>query len=126
MSVQEVGAQIAKLCNEGKNLEAIEKFYSPVCVSIEAFTMDPMPLEAQGLEAIKAKNEWWLANHEIHSSECVGPYCNGEQFCLIFRIDVTSKPMGNQRMQLEEVGVYTVEGGKIIEERFFYTMGPPA
>jgi hypothetical protein len=31
--------------------------------------------------------------------------------------------MAGQRMRMEEVGMYTVQGGKIVREEFFYTMG---
>jgi ketosteroid isomerase-like protein len=44
---------------------------------------------------------------------------NGDQFAVGFKIDVTPKADG-KRMQMEEVGLYTVRGGKIAEERFFY------
>jgi hypothetical protein len=37
-------------------------------------------------------------------------------------MDITSKSMG-QRMQMDEIGLYTVENGKITHEEFFYTMG---
>ena len=47
---------------------------------------------------------------------------NGNQFLMTFTIDVTPKMTG-QRMQMLEFGLYTVENGKIVEERFFYAMG---
>jgi hypothetical protein len=34
------------------------------------------------------------------------------------RNDMTVKATG-QRMQMVEVGLYTVQGGKVVEERFF-------
>jgi ketosteroid isomerase-like protein len=36
-----------------------------------------------------------------------------------FTMDVTPKATG-QRMSMDEVGIYTVKNGKIIEERFCY------
>ena len=38
---------------------------------------------------------------------------------VIFDMDVTAKQTG-QRMQMREIGLYTVRDGKIVEERFFY------
>jgi ketosteroid isomerase-like protein len=55
----------------------------------------------------------------VHGFETSGPYVNGDQFALRFKIDVTPKASG-QRTQMEEVGLYTVRDGKIAEERFFY------
>jgi ketosteroid isomerase-like protein len=40
-----------------------------------------------------------------------------------FRYDVTNKPSG-RRMTMDEVGLYTVQGGKIVREEFFYNVGP--
>jgi hypothetical protein len=37
-------------------------------------------------------------------------------------MDVTFKGSG-QRMQLDEVGLYTVKDGRIVREEFFYAMG---
>lgn len=34
-------------------------------------------------------------------------------------MDVTSKSTG-ERVKMDEVGVYTVEDGKIVEEHFYY------
>jgi ketosteroid isomerase-like protein len=35
-----------------------------------------------------------------------------------FTMDVT--PKGGQRMSMDEVGLYTVKDGKVVEERFFF------
>ena len=65
------------------------------------------------------KGEWWSNAHEVHSSEVEGPYVNGDQFVVRFKMDLTQKETGN-RIQMDEVGVYTIKNGKIAEERFFY------
>ena len=74
--------------------------------------------EVRGRAAVHAKGEWWVANHDVHSFETSGPYVNGDQFALRFKIDVTPKATG-QRTQMDEVGLYTVRDGRIAEERFF-------
>ena len=73
---------------------------------------------------VKGKNEWWVNNHEVHSSSVKGPFPNGDRFAVIFNYDVTAKagPMAGQRMKMEEVALYTVKDGKITREEFFYTM----
>ena len=87
--------------------------------------MPDMPAHMKGLEAIRGKNEWWFANNEVHSGEVKGPFPHGDRFAVIFNFDVTSKagPMAGQRFQMEEVGLYTVAGGKIVKEEFFYVTG---
>jgi len=125
MSAQEIGQKLVALCNEGKNLEALDTLYAENTESIEAMGTPDMPAEMKGLDAIRKKNEWWFENNELHSGEAKGPFPNGDRFAVIFNFDVTSKagPMAGKRMKMEEVGLYTVEGGKIVKEEFFYSMG---
>lgn len=119
MTTQEIAADFAALCKEGKFDEAGEKYWSPEIVSIEAFNPDGGDRATHGIEAVRAKGVWWYENHEIHSVEATGPYVNGDQFIIRFKMDVTTRATGN-RMQMDEDGLYTVKDGKIVEERFFY------
>ena len=41
----------------------------------------------------------------------------GDQFAVRFKLDVT--PKGQKRIHLDEVGLYTVRNGRIVEESFF-------
>ena len=116
MNAAEVAQKFAAALKAGRFEEA-ERFWSDDVASIEA--MDGPMHEARGRAAVHAKGEWWIANHEVHRFEAFGPYMNGDQFTLRFSIDVTPKASG-QRTQMEEVGLYTVRDGKIVEERFFY------
>ena len=117
MSVAEVANGLAALCREAKFDEAMTAYYSPDIVSIEA--MQGEGHETHGLEAIKAKGEWWAANHEVHSVKVSGPYLNGDQFAVLFTMDVTFKQNG-QRSNFEEIGVYKVADGKVVHEQFYY------
>jgi hypothetical protein len=74
--------------------------------------------EVKGRTAVEGKGEWWYANHEVHDKRCMGPFVNGEQFAVEFYVDCTFKGDG-QRHKMHEVGLYSVQGGKITEERFF-------
>lgn len=120
MDTTEIANRFAALCREGKHDEAGATFWSDDIVSIE--NMEGPMARLEGRAAVKGKGEWWTANHEVHGGETHGPYVNGDQFCLRFHLDVTAKQTG-QRMQMEEIGLYTVKGGKVVEERFFYRMG---
>ena len=120
MSTQKVADALVKLCSEGKFLEAME-LYSPDIVSMEAGAPPGGSREAKGLAAVKAKAEWWNANHEVHSAKVEGPLVAGSHFTVVFKMDFTLKPQ-NKRMQMEEVAVYKVVDGKIVYEEFFYNM----
>jgi hypothetical protein len=53
----------------------------------------------------------------VHNLKVEGPYVHGDQFVVRFKSEVT--PKGQNRMHLDEVGLYTVRNGKIVEESFF-------
>ena len=121
MDMLAVGKELVALCRQGKNLEAIEKLYSPQIISVEASEMQGMSRQATGIDAVRAKNQWWIDNHVIHGGEVVGPMPHGtNKFACLLRYDVTFK-VTHQRMTLEEIAVYQVENGKIVHEEFYYS-----
>ncbi len=121
MTTQEVADTLVKLCSEGKFLEATETLYSPDIVSVEAGAPPGESREAKGLAAVKAKGEWWTANHEVHSATVEGPLVAGSHFAVVFKLDVTFKPQ-SKRFTMEEVAVYKVADSKVVYEEFFYNM----
>jgi ketosteroid isomerase-like protein len=122
MTTQELAEQLVKLCKEGKFSEAVATLYEDDIVSIEAGAPPGGSREAKGLDAVKAKGEWWEANHEVHACTVEGPIVAGSHFATTFKLDVTFKPQ-NRRFVMEEVAVYKVKDGKVVYEEFFYDMG---
>ncbi len=118
-STTSVAQELVTLCRAGRNIEAINKLYSPKIVSIEPVGNEKMPAEMTGIEAVRGKNEWWYANNEVHGSEVTGPFVGEGQFAVKYVWDSTSKQTG-KRGQLEEMALYTVKDGKIVREQFFY------
>ncbi len=117
-----IAEQFTELCQAGKLEEAGEKYWADNVVSIE-----PLPGEMQRLEgksAVKAKGDWWTNAHEIHQLNVGEPLVNGDQFIVQFDMDVTNKESG-ERTEMHEEALYTVDKGKIVEERFFFN-GPQA
>lgn len=122
MKTMEIARKMVELCREGKNAEALDTLFASDVVSVEAGMPPGMDREARGLAAVKAKGEWWRANHEIHSATLTGPWPHDDKFIVGFNYDITNKPSG-QRMTMDEVGLYSVKDGKIVREEFFYDMG---
>ena len=120
MTTQEVADKLVKLCSQGKFHEALE-LYSPDIVSMEAGAPPGQSRESKGLEAVKAKGAWWMANHEVHSSHVEGPLVAGSHFAVRYKMDITFKPQ-SRRFTMEEIGVYKVGDGKVVYEEFFYSM----
>jgi ketosteroid isomerase-like protein len=99
----------------------MKALYSNDIVSMEAGAPPGQSREAKGIAAVKAKGEWWVANHEVHSAVVEGPLVAGSHFAVVFKLDVTFKPQ-SRRFTMEEVAVYKVVDGKIVYEEFFYNM----
>jgi ketosteroid isomerase-like protein len=120
-STAAVAQELVALCREGRNLDAVNKLYSPKIVSTEPIGDETMPAEMSGIEAIRQKHQWWEENNVVHSMEVNGPFLGNDQFAVQYTFDTTFKPTG-ERNQLTEMALYTVKDGKIVRERFFYHM----
>jgi ketosteroid isomerase-like protein len=118
-STAAVAKELVALCREGRNLDAVNKLYSPRIVSIEPVGNEAMPAEMTGIDAIRQKHEWWDANNEVHSMEVNGPFLGDNQFAVQYDFDTTFKPTG-QRNRMTEMALYTVKDGKIVREHFYY------
>ena len=116
MDTRGIAGDLVALCREGRFAESGEKHWADDVVSIEFGGADPV---SHGKAAARAKGVWWAGAHEVHGVKVEGPWIHGDQFVVRFTMDVTNKQSG-QRMSVDEVGLYTLKGGKIAEERFFY------
>jgi len=116
MSPAEVGAELVRMFNAGQFAEIEERFWSPKITSIEGAGVS---MAWEGRKAVRAKNEEWMADHVIHGGSAEGPYVGATGFAVKFSMDVETKSTG-ERMQMSEIGVYTVKNGKITTEEFMY------
>lgn len=73
-----------------------------------------------GMKAVEAKCQAWVDNHIIHSCKATGPFVGATGFSVEYDMDVESKDGSMPRMQMKEVGVYTVKNGKVVQEEFMY------
>lgn len=119
-TTMEIATQYVSLCKVGKNSEALETLFAEDAASVEAIAMPDTQQSTQGKAGIRAKGDWWVANHEVHSASITGPWPHGDRFIVGFHMDVTNKPSG-RRMTLDEAGLFTVRDGKIVREEFFYS-----
>lgn len=117
MTTAELAKYFTDLLKQGDHDGAGATYNADNIVSYEAAD-GPMAV-CEGKDAVRQKGEWWTANHEVHGGTVEGPYVNGDQFAVRFSFDITPKATG-QRVTMDEVGLYTVKGGKIVEERFYY------
>lgn len=119
MDTATVAARLVELCSQFKNFEAMQELYADAIVSVEASPRPSGSLDTMGKEAVIAKSAGWAAAHEIHGAAIHGPFLLQDRFAVTFHFDVTPKATG-KRVSTEEIAVYTVAGGKITREEFFY------
>jgi ketosteroid isomerase-like protein len=121
MTTHEIGKRYVELCQAGKNDACIDELFAKDAVSVEAVAMHGMERTVKGQDAIHGKSKSWNESNVVHSAEVVGPFPHDNRFAVRFNFDVTNKPSG-RRMKMDEVGLFTVENGKITREEFFYSM----
>jgi hypothetical protein len=109
-------AVVAHFNKGGPDKELWAQHWHPGAESVEG---EGMAMAWKGRKAIAAKSDWWVANNTVHSASAEGPYVGATGFSIKFRMDVEEKASG-KRTQMEEVGVYTVQNGKVIREEFMY------
>jgi hypothetical protein len=114
---REIGDTVVAHFNKGGPDKVLwEKYWHPGVESVEG---EGMSMLWKGRKAIAAKGAWWMENNTVHSASAEGPYVGATGFTVRFRMDVEEKASGKRR-QIEEVGVYTVQNGKVIREEFMY------
>ncbi len=111
-SPAEIGASLVALFNQGKTAEVEKRWHHKKIESIEGDGMVFL-----GKKGIDEKNAWWYGAFEMHSGVAEGPFVGATGFTVHFTIEVTPRA-GGTRMKMREVGVYTVEKGKIVREEF--------
>jgi ketosteroid isomerase-like protein len=117
MNTEEVAKKVVELCRKEAWYDALNQLYAKDIVSVEARSMDGGSPETRGIDGVRGKVDWWVNNVELHSSKVSGPFVAHDRFVVQFDIDFTEKK-SKKRMQMSEVGVYTVKDGKIIREEF--------
>jgi limonene-1,2-epoxide hydrolase len=97
--------------------EALEALYAKDIVSVEAQGMGGGSPETRGIDGVRGKVDWWVNEMEVHNCKVSGPFAAHDRFVVQYDLDVSNKKT-KEKMQLSEVGVYTVKDGKIVREEF--------
>ena len=117
MNTEEVAKKVVEFVRKQAWHEAVDTLYDKDIVSVEARTQDGSSPETRGIDGVRGKVDWWLQNMEVHSFTANGPFVAHDRFVVQYDADVTDKN-SKKRMQLSEVGVYSVKDGKIVREEF--------
>jgi hypothetical protein len=118
----EIGRGLCEMINQGVGEREIwDRYWHPSVVSIEG---EGVSLAWNGRKAMQAKGEDWMRTHKVHGVSADGPFVGASGFAIRFRMDVEDTSAG-QRQIMEEVGVYTIQNGKIVREEFMYGPSQP-
>ena len=117
MNTEEVAKKVVDLTRKQECHEAVDVLYDKDIVSVEASGMGGDSPEKRGIDQIRGKVDWWVNNMQVHSFKVSGPFVAHDRFVVQYDVDVTDKA-SKKRMQMSEVGVYTVKNGKIVREEF--------
>ncbi|HEX2861348.1 MAG TPA: SnoaL-like domain-containing protein [Lacunisphaera sp.] len=117
MKTQEIANRLVSLCREAKWEAAQKELFADNAVSIEPMATPAFAKETTGLNAIFEKGRQFGAMVEkMHSLTVSEPLVAASSFACTMSMDVTMK--GQPRMQMSELCVYEVKGGKIVSEQF--------
>jgi SnoaL-like polyketide cyclase len=112
--VEQLAAELIRLVEERKFLEAIEKFYAP-----DAAMQENDEAPRVGLAALLAGERKALAYFkEIHVSRAASFLAHGDRVAINWIFEYTD-PNG-RRHRMNEIAYQQWREGKIIHEKFFY------
>jgi hypothetical protein len=124
MTLNQIAADLVAGVREGRARENLDRLYAPDAVSVEALDMGG-GREAAGLDAIRAKHDWWEGNMEMLGGDVEGPFpFPPDRFAVYYTMKTRNRATGEVG-EGAEVGVYHVRDGRIVREEFFYG-GPEA
>ncbi|MEL6658417.1 MAG: SnoaL-like domain-containing protein [Bacteroidota bacterium] len=120
MTIEAIANRLVEICRAGNWNDAYRELFAS---DAKAYEMEGVPDRiTEGVATLIAKGEAHAANWEtVHEIVISDPLVFGNFFSVGMRIDVTRKDGVHEIA--EEMCVYEVKDGKVIAERFFYSMG---
>ncbi len=116
MDSRRIGLRLVELAKAGRDAEAVNELYADNIESVEIISnTTEEPQVWKGIDGVREKYAWWESVATIHSVEVDGPFAGhgSDVFVVGFSMDVTVE---GERNTMREVGVFTVEEGKIVKE----------
>ena len=113
--IKKIADRLITLCNEQKFVEAYRELFGEEAVSIDPIYAVMPP--ARGLITLIEREKQFLAKAQIHSISLSEPLISGSYFTVKLSMSFTHEDRGEVNM--EELCVYHVKGGKIVSQQFF-------
>ena len=119
-TIDEVASGFTALLRAGQFVAAGDRYWASDVISIEPADL-PGGIRAtvSGADAARSKCEARFGTARLDEIAIDGPFVTGNQFALFLDL-VTVDPVSGARQPFTEIALYTVRGGQIAEERYFY------
>lgn len=118
MDIHQIADRLVELSRKQESTKAYRELFADNASSHE---MPGVPNgDLSGLDKLIAKSEAYDEGMTIHSIEVTDPLVYERYFSVGMGIDVTKQD--GTRTEEHEMCVYEVSNGKIVSERFIYTM----
>lgn len=122
MTVEQVANRLVELCREGKFSDAVNELYAKNIRSVEPRGAGEEV--TNGFDNVAKKTQGFMEQMEqVNSLKISDPIVADNFFSVGFWMNAKLSSMP-EAMQMDEVCVYHVLDGKIVEEQFFHTMPP--
>ena len=120
-SIKEIAYGLIDCWNRMDFHTAYQTFYAQDAVKVEPTAIGDYPNEIRGLETLMAQEDSIqqeiMETHQIYIAE--GPFIGASGFSIVIKSDFTHRATGTRHI-FREVGIFTVEDGKIVREEFQY------
>ena len=118
-TIAQIANDLVALVRQGKSEEAISRYYADDAVQIEAIAYGGKSARTEGKDALLQASKEWSDAREVHGVTIGEPIYSSSEFAITLALDSTEKASG-QRIQEDEIAVYSIKDGKIKTVRFFY------
>lgn len=117
MTIHQIADRLVALCRQGQFQQAQQELYAADARSLKpeggAFRT------VHGLAAIEAEEAEFLSRIEAqHDLMVSDPLVAATYFSVVMKMALTLRGVG--RLRVDEICVYQVAGGKIVQEQFFF------
>lgn len=117
-TTQQVAARFNELAQQEKWFEIEDELFADNVKSIDP-PNSPYFGYAEGKTAVRKKGEDFVSRVEVlHNAYTGAPIVTGNHFAVVREIGITVRPHG--KIQINEIMLYEVKEGLIIQEQFFY------
>lgn len=117
MNTNQIGTRLKELLQTGQFETAQRELFSDDALSLEPDASNLPP--TKGLQAILEKGQNFRNSvAQFHSLTVAEPVISFNHIALALKVELTFK--GQDKTVMDEIIVYQIEDGKIVQEQFFY------